>query len=103
MLNSTTKATPIATKTHPASPPLLLRPPRLGRCPQADRLPAGEAPTRWRATAAGVIVETEVNCQSELACQGHRRRTPSNETLFGELGRFFIYGIYGIHHCFKAA
>ena len=50
-----------------------------------------------------MIVETEVNCQSELACQGHRRRTPSNETLFGELGRFFIYGIYGIHHCFKAA
>jgi DNA-3-methyladenine glycosylase len=88
---------------HPTPPPEFLRPPcRAGR-PRPDWLPAGETPSGWRATAAGVIVETEVNCQSELACQGHRRRTPSNETLFGELGRFFIYGIYGIHHCFKAA
>jgi DNA-3-methyladenine glycosylase len=47
----------------------------------------------------GVLVETEAYCQSEPACHGHRRRTPSNETLFGEPGRFYVYVSYGIHHC----
>ena len=51
----------------------------------------------------GVIVETEAYCQSEPACHGHRRRTPSNETLFGEPGRFYVYVSYGIHHCVKRA
>jgi len=47
----------------------------------------------------GVIVETEAYCQSEPGCHGHRRRTPSNETLFGPPGRFYVYVSYGIHHC----
>lgn len=56
------------------------------------RQPSGEL--LW-----GVIVETEAYSQAEPACHGHRRRSPSNETLFGEPGRFYVYVSYGIHHC----
>ena len=51
----------------------------------------------------GVIVETEAYSQEEPACHGYRRRSPSNETLFGEPGRFYVYVSYGIHHCVKRA
>jgi DNA-3-methyladenine glycosylase len=44
----------------------------------------------------GVIMETEAYCQNEPACHGYRRRTPSNETLFGEPGRFYVYVSCGI-------
>ncbi|EAQ75420.1 DNA-3-methyladenine glycosylase [Synechococcus sp. WH 5701] len=47
----------------------------------------------------GLVVETEAYCQSEPACHGHRRRSPSNETLFGPPGRFYVYVSHGIHHC----
>jgi hypothetical protein len=49
----------------------------------------------------GVVVETEAYCQSEPACHGHRYRTPSNETLFGEPGHWYVYVSNGIHHCVK--
>jgi DNA-3-methyladenine glycosylase len=47
----------------------------------------------------GVLVGTEGYSQDEPTCHGHRRRSASNETLFGEPGRFYVYLSYGIHHC----
>ncbi len=47
----------------------------------------------WR-----MIVETEAYCQSEPACHGKLRRSPSNEMLVGETGRFDVGVSYGIHH-----
>ena len=94
-------AAPIATTSSQPPPALpqsfFARPaevvaPELVGCLLMKRQPSGEG--LW-----GVIVETEAYSQSEPACHGHRRRTPSNETLFGEPGRFYVYLSYGIHHC----
>ncbi len=96
------QATPIATNLSQRLPhsffarPAEVVAPELIGCLLVKRQPSGEL--LW-----GVIVETEAYCQSEPACHGHRRRTPSNETLFGEPGRFYVYVSYGIHHCVKRA
>ena len=47
----------------------------------------------------GVIVETEAYSQEEPACHGFNRRTDSNETLFGEPGKFYVYLTYGTYYC----
>jgi len=101
-LRAITQATPIVTTPYRHLPPsLFARPaelvaPQLIGCLLVKRQPNGEL--LW-----GVIVETEAYSQEEPACHGYRRRTPSNETLFGEPGRFYVYVSYGIHHCVKRA
>ena len=96
------EATPIATQLItpflPALPhaffarPAEVVAPELIGCLLVKRQEGGEL--LW-----GVIVETEAYSQDDPACHGYRRCTPSNETLFGEPGRFYVYVSYGIHHC----
>ncbi|MEB3319084.1 MAG: DNA-3-methyladenine glycosylase [Cyanobacteriota bacterium] len=83
--------------TPPLPPSFFARPaevvaPELIGCRLVKRLADGDL--LW-----GLIVETEAYSQAEPACHGYRRRSPSNETLFGEPGRFYVYVSYGIHHC----
>ena len=47
----------------------------------------------------GIIVETEAYSQEEEACHGYNKKTLSNQVLFGEPGRFYVYKSYGMHHC----
>jgi len=100
-----TQATPIATTPSqllPALPPSFFARPAELVAPELigslllKRQASGEL--LW-----GVIVETEAYSQDDPACHGHRRRSPSNETMFGEPGRFYVYVSYGIHHCVKRA
>jgi len=83
------QATPIATKTLPALPqsffsrPAELVAPELIGCLLVKCQPNGEL--LW-----GVIVETEAYSQEDPTCRGYRRRITSNETLFGEPGRFYL-------------
>jgi DNA-3-methyladenine glycosylase len=92
------KATPIATKLSQRLPhAFFARPaeqvaPELIGCLLVKRQASGEL--LW-----GVIVETEAYAQNEPACHGYRRRSPSNETLFGEPGRFYVYVSYGSYRC----
>jgi len=92
-----TGATPIATTLSQHLPQAFFsRPaeqvaPELIGCLLVKRQPSGEL--LW-----GVLVETEAYSQEEPACHGYCR-TPSNETLFGEPGRFYVVVSYGIYHC----
>ena len=94
------KATSIATKTVTALPQSFFSQPvevvafLLIGCLLVKRQEVGEL--LW-----GVIVETEAYSQEEPACHCYRRRTPSNETWFGEPKRFYVNVGYGIHHCVK--
>ena len=98
MLNSIPQATPIATTPSQHLPQSFFARPaevvatELIGCLLVKRQRSNEL--LW-----GVIVETEAYSQDDPACHGYRRRSPQNETLFGEPGRFYVYVSYGIHHC----
>ncbi len=47
----------------------------------------------------GIIVETEAYSQEDEACHGYNKRTNSNEVLFGEPGKYYVYKSYGTHYC----
>ena len=102
VFNFIPQATPIATTlSQHLTQSFFARPaevvaPDLICCLLVKRQPSGEL--LW-----GVIVETEAYSQDDPACHGYRRRSPSNETLFGEPGRIYVYVSYGIHHCVKRA
>ena len=47
----------------------------------------------------GIIVETEAYSQEEESCHGFNKKTNSNQVLFGEPGKIYVYRSYGLHYC----
>lgn len=52
---------------------------------------------------AGVIVETEayLGIEDRAAHTFGGRRTPRNDSMWGDGGRAYVYFVYGMHHCFN--
>ena len=49
---------------------------------------------------SGIITETEAYGNTDdPASHAYKKLTPRNASMFGEVGRLYIYFIYGNHHC----
>ena len=53
-------------------------------------------------TIAGIIVETEAYRRNDPASHTYIGKTERNKAMFGEVGRAYIYIIYGVHYCVNA-
>ena len=91
-------ATLPVTKHSPAQPHAVLCCPAEGVGSDLMGLQVGETPNS-RHQLWGGVVETEAYSRGNPATRGYRRLSPSNETLVGEPGHFYVYVSYGIHHC----
>ncbi len=51
---------------------------------------------------SGKIVETEsYGCDNDPASHAFRKMTNRNRVMFGDVGRVYVYLIYGNHYCFN--